>query len=162
MKKLYINQKMFTIGDKYAIYDENKQVAYNVRRLLFTLGRKYEIYNHKEQLVARIEQKLMRFMPQFDLYINNELAATVTKKFTFFYSKYHINSKYGDFEINGSFFNWNFEVSKNGKTICTVSKNFNFFRDSYELTIMNDVDEIMALSLVVIIDAIHHDSSNKS
>lgn len=162
MKKFYINQRIFTFGDKYDIYDEQKNVAYYVSERLFTFGKQFEVYHKTGRRVCYIKQKLFKFLPKYDLYMNDSIVATIHKKLSFVFSRYIIESRYGDFEIEGDFFAWNFKITKGGKTICSVSKNFNFFKDKYEIIIADGIDEVFALGLVIILDAIHHDGSNNN
>ena len=161
MKKFYINQKVFTIGNKYGVYNEQNQVAYNVHQKLFRLGRQFEIFNSNDQLVANIEGKILKFLPEFTLYINGQETATIKKRFSPIFAKYDIISRLGDFVVEGSFFSWNFEILRNGIRLCKVSKNFNLFRDKYEIEIEDKVDEILAISMVIIIDAIHHQNKGQ-
>lgn len=159
MKYFYINERVFSIGDKFDIYDENGNVAYFAKGRIFSFGKQYDIYDKSNSEVAFIKQQVFRFLPRYDLYINGEIVATIKKKFTFFYSEYDIDSQYGNFTIDGDMMAWNFNIQKDGETQCLVHKSFDLFKDKYQIEIQDDVNEIFALSLVIILDSIHHEPS---
>jgi len=161
MKKFYVNQKWLSFGDKFDILDESGNPAYNVHEKLLSLGKQFTVYSKNNQKEAYIQQKLFKLLPKYELYMNEEIAATVSKKFTFLVSKYIITSRFGDYTIDGSVFSWNFDIIKNGNIVCNVHKNFTVFKDKYEITIHDDVNEVFILSLVIILDAIHHNNNRR-
>jgi uncharacterized protein YxjI len=50
MKKLYIKQKVFSIGEKFTITDENQQPRYSVEGSFFKIPKEFKILdeNHHE------------------------------------------------------------------------------------------------------------------
>lgn len=161
MKNFYINEKIFTIGDRFQIFREDGSIIYEVKEKLFTFGKQYRFYDNTGNSLAFIKQKLFRFLPSYEIYINDKLVATVKKKFTFFVKKYEIISAYGIYELTGDLLAWNFQISKDGNVFCQVSKNFNLFRDKYEVLVADGYNEILTLCLVIVLDAVHHDGSSR-
>ena len=68
--KLYIEQKVFSIGDKFRIMDAEGETRFTVEGQIFSLGKKLHIYdeNHTEQAV--LVQKLLTLLPKFELEVN--------------------------------------------------------------------------------------------
>lgn len=156
MKKFYVNERLFSIADKYDILDESGNVAYYGVRKLFKLFEEFSINDYKGNFVCKIKKQFTLLLPRYDLIINDRVVATVQKKFTFFVSKYDITSSYGDFTIDGDIFSWNFSIYQGSKLVCTVMKEFALFKDKYEIEVA-DFDEVIAIGLVIILDSIHHE-----
>lgn len=158
MKKFYVNERFFAIGDKFDILDENGEVVYFAKSALFTFGRQYTVCDQKGSEVAYIRQRLLHLLPNYDLEINGRTVATVQKQFSLFVKKYVILSEFGDFTVDGDIFAWEFEIRKDDHPVCFVSKQLMTFRDRYEVTVEDDFDEVFAISLVIILDAVHHEN----
>lgn len=70
--KLYIKQKVFSIGAKFSVKDENGNDKYFVEGEILTLGRKLHIYDINNNEVAFVRQKLLTFMPKFTVEVGGE------------------------------------------------------------------------------------------
>ena len=66
--KFYIKQKVFSIGDKFTVYDENGNDAYYVEGEFFTLGRKFHLLSTLGYELSYIEQKLFSFLPKYYIF----------------------------------------------------------------------------------------------
>jgi uncharacterized protein YxjI len=161
MKKFYINEKIFSIGDRFKVFNENGSIVYEVKERLFTFGKQYSLYDATGKNIGKIKQKMFRLLPRYNIYIDDKLAVTVKKRFTFFVKKYDIISPYANYQISGDIFAWNFNISKDGNVFCSVSKNFNIFRDKYEVLVGDGFSEVLSLCLVIILDAVHHDNRRR-
>jgi len=159
MKKFYINERLFTIGDRFQIFRADGSIIYEVKEKLFTFGKQYRLFNNSGKKLAFIKQKMFRLLPRYDIYLDNQLVATVKKKFSVFVKKYEIDSAYGNYRIDGDLLAWNFQILKDENVFCHVSKNFNLFQDKYEVLVSEGYNEILTLCLVIILDAVHHDGS---
>ncbi|NLD26945.1 MAG: hypothetical protein GX661_06255 [Acholeplasmataceae bacterium] len=162
MKKFYVNEKFFSIGDQFDILDETMKPVYKVKEKLFTIGKQFYFADVSGNVLAFCKQRLFRFLPQYRLFMGERLVATVKKRFTVFVKKYDILSEDGDFTIEGDILAWNFNIKKDGNVICNVHKNYTLFKDKYEITVEDGFNEVMALSLVIILDAVHHDSKSQN
>lgn len=149
--KLYLKQKFFSIGDKFYVYDANGEERYRVEGQFFSIGKKLRVYDRNEREVAFIRQKVMAFLPRYYIEKDGVQIAEVVKKFTFFYPKYQINGL--GWEIDGDFFDHEYEMKDGDRTVVTVSKQWFTFGDAYEIDIASGVDEVSALAAVLVIDA---------
>lgn len=82
--KLYIKQKVFSIGAKFSVKDEAGNDRYFVEGEILTLGRKLHIYDINNNEVAFVRQKLLTFMPKFTVEVGGEEVAEIVKQLTLF------------------------------------------------------------------------------
>ena len=150
--KLYIKQKVFSWGDKFTVKDQMGNDRYYVEGEIFSWGKKLHVYDMNGREAAFIKQKVWSWMPKYEVYVGERLIAEIRKEFSFFFPKYAIDGL--GWEIDGSFWEHNYEITKAGYTIVTIRKEWMTWGDSYELNISNPKDEIIALAVVLTIDCV--------
>jgi len=151
--KLYIKQKVFSIGDKFTVRDEYGEDRYRVEGEVFSFGRKLHVYDMSGAEVAYIEQKVWTWMPCYQVYVQGRHAAEIRRKFTWFHPSYEITGP--AWTVEGSFWEHEYEVnSPTHGTIVRITKEWMTWGDSYELDIANPADELLALSVVLTIDCV--------
>lgn len=159
--KLYIKQKVFSIGDKYNVYDENENLVFKVQGEIFTITSKMHLLDWMNREVFFIKKRFTFFLANYDIYQNNMLAATVSQEWSFFRPKLRVDSRYGSYQIQGDFLSLDFRIIKNGAYLGSVSKKWLSWGDSYELDIPNTEDAAFVVALVIAIDnCIHNESNN--
>ena len=158
--KLYIKQKVFSWGDKFRIYDENQNDRYYVEGEVFSFGKKLHLYSHSGVEEAFIHQKVLSFLPKYYISQNNIEVAQVIKEFTFFRQEYTVEGP--GWTVNGNFLAHDYEITSNGRTIASISKHWFSWGDTYEIDISDDADEVMAICVVLIIDAVIAQSDNSA
>ncbi len=151
MNNLYIKQRIFSWGDKFAIYDADGNERYYVEGEVFSFGKKLHLYDLQGQELAYIEQQLFTFLPRYIVYRNNLQLCEVVKEFTFFHNKYSVEGL--GWEVDGDFMDHDYEITENGRPIATVSKEWFTLGDAYEIDFGANVDEVDALAVVLVIDA---------
>ena len=156
--KLYIKEKVFSWGDKFFVKDALGNDKYVVEGEVFSLGKKFHVYDLMCREVAFIKQELMTFLPCFTVYSCGEEIAQVKKEFSFLTPRYSIEGL--GWEIEGSFWEHEYQIHQNGKPIVTISKEWMTWGDSYELDIVSPADEIIALAVVLTIDCVLEAQSN--
>lgn len=149
--KLYIKQRIFTWRDKFYVYDELGNEKYYVEGEVFSWGKKLHLYDMRGNELAFIYQKVFTFLPEYHIARNGVDIAEVVKEFTFFKQKYSAQGL--DWQVQGNFWAHEYEITKHGQTIAAIAKEWMTWGDSYEICMGDDVDEIMALSVVLVIDA---------
>lgn len=157
--KLYIKQKVFTIGERFYVKDENNNDVYYVEGSFFRIPKKFEIYSIDNTLVATIEQMLFRLLSHYKI-TTYEKTYTIKKDFTFFRSRYQVLEN--GWNIQGNFTSHNYDITKNNETIMHVQKHWFTWGDSYELTINNEENALLALAVVIVIDASLASANNAS
>ncbi|MBQ9112182.1 MAG: LURP-one-related family protein [Clostridia bacterium] len=156
--RLYIKQRVFTWGDKFHVYNENGNEKYYVEGEVFSFGKKLHLYDMFGNERAFIHQKPFAFMPRYVINCGGEDVAEVVKHFTFFHQEYSIEGL--GWTVEGDFFSHEFSVYCDGYEIASVHKEWFTFGDAYAIDIDISVDEITALAVVLIIDAVIEQSSN--
>ena len=158
--KLYIKQKVFSWGDKFTVKDEFGNDKYIVEGEIFTWCKKLHVYDMAGYEVAFIKQEVWSFMPRYYVFCDDRQVAEICKEFTFLFPKYRIDGL--GWEIDGSFMAHDYQITKSGRQIVTISKEWMTWGDSYELSIENPADEIVALAVVLTIDCVMQSSSGAS
>ena len=161
MKTFYIKQRIFTITDRYFVYDQYQQPTYEVNGKFFTIGDELTLTNLKGDELFRIKQRIMSLFGAYDVYKQNKLCATIKRRATLFRPKLDIESDDGNFEIEGDFWDYNFSILKDGHTIGTIEKEGLTLRDSYKLTVNDSELETLFISMVIAIDnCLHNEKKN--
>ena len=151
--KLYIKQKIFSWNDKFSVYDETGAERYYVEGELFSWGKKLHVYDYaRSGEAAFIRQEVFTLMPKFIVSVDGQDIAEIVKEFTFFKPRYRIDGL--GWEIDGDFWDHDYEITKNGRTIVSLSKEWFTWGDCYELNIESPEDEIVALAVVLAIDCV--------
>lgn len=158
--KLYIKQKVFSWGDKFTVKDEYGNDKYFVQGEVFSWGKKLHVYDSVGREVAFIKQEVWSFLPRFYVFCGDEQIAEIKKEFTFLFQRYSIQGL--GWEIEGKILAHDYEITKNGDSIVSISKEWMTWGDSYELSIANPEDEIVALAVVLSIDCVMEAGSRAS
>ena len=104
MVKLYIQQKVFSIGDRYNIVNETGQPVFSVKSEIFTFGAKIHLYDVTGAELYYIQQKLFKFLPEYHIYNGDSQCAVIKKEFSFLKPRLNITSQFGDFTFEGNLF----------------------------------------------------------
>ena len=156
--KLYIKEKVFSWNEKFFVKDAFGQDKYVVEGEFFSLGKKLHVFDMAGREVAFIKQELLTFLPQFSVHKDGDEIARVKKELSFFFPRYSIEGL--GWEIEGSFWEHEYQITKNGRSIVTISKEWMTWGDSYELDIADPADEILALAVVLTIDCVREAQQN--
>ncbi|MFC6181025.1 LURP-one-related/scramblase family protein [Lactiplantibacillus daowaiensis] len=150
MRQLYINQKILSFRDRYAVLDAQSEPVYQVTGSLFSIPKHFDIENMAGSVVARVTKKPIAWLPRFYLEIDGRQVATLQKRMTVLRAKYTLSAL--NLTVTGDFWDMNFEVARNGQVIGSVAKRYFSIGDKYEITILDDADERLLVGLVVAID----------
>lgn len=157
--KLYIKQKVFSLGDKYNILDENENLVYKVNSQLFAIAAKLQLMDGHDRELYYIKRKLTLFLAKYEIYQNGELYAVVSQRMAFLKSRIDVDSKYGQYEIDGNIINREYIIRKNGNLLGKVHKKWLSWGDSYELEIIDPDNASFFCALVVAIDNCIHNEN---
>lgn len=150
--QLYIQQKIFSFGDKFSIYDADGRERYYVEGEVFTFGKKLHLYDTNGRELAYIEQQLFAFLPRYVIYRDDTAVAEVVKEFTFFHPEYTVEGP--GWHVQGDFFDHDYSVTDaNGHNVASVQKEWFTLGDAYCIDIASEVDLVTALAVVLVIDA---------
>ena len=150
--KLYIRQKVFSWKDKFTVKDEAGNDRYFVEGEIFSWGHKLHVNYPSGMEAAFIHEKVWSWRPRYFVAVNGQDIAQIVKEFTFFKPRYYIEGL--DWEVNGSFWAHDYEITSQGCTIVTIRKEWMTWGDSYVLDIADPQNELLALAVVLTIDCV--------
>lgn len=159
--KLFVKEKLFSIHNKYYIYNENDEQVYEIVSKAISIGDKTTIYDKYHNAIAYIEQELFHLMPHYNVYIEGEYKYYIKKKFKIFKNNYELSNSY---TVDGSAFNLDFAIINNyGEEIAFVNRKFLSIGDKYHIEILdeNDINTILTI-IVAITNDIDRSQANSS
>lgn len=160
MKQLYIKQKVFSLGGKFTVKDQQENDRYYVEGSFMQIPKTFSIFNTTRDEVALITKKVFSFLPKFFVEVNGREVLTIQKEFSFFKARYTIEA--AGIEINGNWWDMNFQVLQHGEVIGKVNKEWFTWGDSYKVDILNEEMETIIIAIVVAIDCVKADQAASS
>ena len=149
--RMIFKQRMFTWFDTYDIYDEAGGVLYTVKGQM-SWGHCLKIFDQYGAEVGTVKQQVLSMMPRFELYVGEDHMGTLSRKFTPFHPSYDID--FNGWKVDGDFLEWDYTiVGDMGGPIATISKELLRWTDTYVIDVVDPRDALMALMLVLAIDA---------
>ena len=142
--KLLFKQRFFSWFNSYDIYDEYGEVYFTVKGQL-SWGHTFKIYDKNNQEIGMLKQKLFTFLPKYEIYVNNRLLGEIHKEFTFFTPKFYIT--FNGYTVSGDFFNWDYDVYREGKKVSSINKEIFKLTDTYVIT---TTEEEALISLMIV------------
>ena len=151
--KLYIKQKIFSWNDSFSVYDAYENELFRVEGELFSFGKKLTIFDRNGNELYRIEQEVFRFRPRYHIVKNGEIEATVVKEFSMFKPYYTVEGP--GREVQGDFFDHDYEITDAGRLVASVQKQWFTWGDTYEISVDDRAyDPVAVLAVAVIIDCV--------
>ena len=156
--QLYMNQKVFSWKDKFSIMDSTGQDKYYVEGKAISLGKKLRVYDAEGNELAFVNQKLVSLMPKFTVEIDGEEVAVIKKKVSVLKPKYFIEGP--GWEVQGDFFSHDYQIVEGEKLIVSIHKQWMAWGDTFELDIPDESNEVLAMAVVLAIDAVMDDQQS--
>ena len=150
MSHLYIKQKVFSLGERFTVKDENEADKYLIRGSFLSIPKTFEIEDMSGHQVASITKKVFSLLPKFFVEAEGTDIMTIAKEFTFFKARYRIDSS--DIEVRGDWWDKHFEVFRRGEKIAHVNEKWFTWGDTYDVHVLNEADEHIVIAIVVAID----------
>jgi uncharacterized protein YxjI len=160
MKQVYVKQKVFSIRDRYNIYDSNENIIYYCNSKILSLVAKRDLYQANDDTkLLSIEKKLLHILPKYTIYDTTQnTIATVHKKLSIFKPKFIIQTTTAELNIEGDIFAHNFCIKKDDYILFEVHKKWISWGDTYEISIYDETNIELYIALVLILD---HDCHNQ-
>ena len=150
--KLYIKQRIFSWNDSFSVYDSMERELFTVQGALFSFGKKLTIFDRTDREIYRIEQELFRFRPRYHIVKHGEIEATVVKEFSMFKPYYTVEGP--GWEVQGDFFDHDYEITDGGRLVASVQKQWFTWGDTYEINVDDAYDPVAVLAVAIIIDCV--------
>ena len=157
---LYMKQKVFSLKDKFTIKDPFGEDKYFVEGKMISFGKKLHILDAAGNELAFVRQIIFTFMPKFAVEIDGQQVAMIKKKISFFKPKYVIDGV--GWEIQGDFLGHDYMITENGAPIVSIHKKWMAWGDTFELDIADESKEVLAVAVVLAIDAVMDSQSSST
>ena len=158
--QLYMKQKVFSWKDKFNIMDPLGETRYYVEGKAISFGKKLHVFDAKGTEVAFVKQKVFSLLPKFAVEIDGQEAAVIKKKFSFFKPKYVIDGI--GWEVQGNLFGHDYVINENENPIVSIHKIWMSWGDAFELDIPDEKNEVLAVAVVLAIDAVMDSQQSSS
>lgn len=155
-----VKQRIFSLADKFVIKDENENDVLIVAGKVFSIGNKLRIFDLNENEVCYIEQQVFKLMPEYNIYVEDQLVATVKKKFSLLKNDFVITSNRAEYYVDGKFLAHEFKIFSNEKLVGEVSKKYFSLTDTYGVEVDDDEDQVTILALAIVIDMACHNQNS--
>lgn len=150
--KYYMKSRFFSLKEDFWIKNEYGEDTFFVDKKFLSLGLQFDMIKNNEILYS-VKEKLLTFLSNYEIYNSMEVVAKVNQKLTFMRDKIKVDSKYGEFTIQGNLFDYSYRIYQDNIVVAKIEKELFAFTDNYRIDIDFE-DEAFILTLVVIIDNI--------
>jgi uncharacterized protein YxjI len=156
-----IKEKFFSLGQSFAIRDEQGSVAYKVEGRLLSLKDKLTMRDASGAKVARIEQKLLSLVKAYRVLQDGAVIATIKKRpFTILRDRFIIDVPGpNDLIVTGSILDHDYTITRGRETVATVSKKWVSLTDTYGIEVRDGQDPILPLAAAIVVDLVIHERS---
>ena len=149
--RLLFKQRLFSWVDSSDIYDEAGNTVFTVEGQL-SWGHCLHILDDKGEHIGTVQEQVLAFLPKFELYGYGEHWGCLKKEFSLLSP--HFTIEPSDWEIQGSFMEWDYKITSPSQgLIATISKELFHLTDTYIIDVVLPTDVLSALMVVLAIDA---------
>lgn len=157
MQTLYIAQKMFSLFGKFDVKNQAGDLVYVVKgKPSFT--KTLSIENAQGKVVGSIHKKMIAILPTFEMVENGKVIGEIRKDISLFRTKLSVS--YEGWRVEGSFFEWNYTIKKDGRTIAKIDKELWHMTDHYAIHYQEGEDSLILLMVVLAIDALRDEQQD--
>jgi uncharacterized protein YxjI len=157
MKKLFIKQKVFSIGEKFTVMDEQQNPRYYVEGSFMKIPKSFTILDEGHREIGEITKKVFSLLPKFFVEVHGKEAIVLEKELTFFKARYSIQAE--GIDVQGNWWDMDFTVQRQGRPIAEIHKRWISWGDTYEITIYEEELEDLIICLVIAIDRVKADDN---
>lgn len=155
MNRYILQQKFFTIKDRYDVTDERGQVRFSIRGKFFSIGKKFWLSDPYGRDIYFVKQRLFRLLARYDVIQGDNTVGKIKKRLSLFSKRLKVTSDYGTYKVKGNIFAWDFKITDEaGNLVGNVSKSILRIADKYTVDIYNNDPFILAVA--VSLDSIYH------
>lgn len=160
MRKFYIKERLFAIGAKFDVYDEEGNNIFISEADKFDIGKNINIYDCNNRKVLYMRQQIRIGSHKYIAYDENMREIATIKK-EFMTPEYNITGSVGIMSMSSSsILGRNYEIKKDGITLGRISKEFTFGRDRYFLEVIDENYTLFFIGLLIMIDMVRFHNDN--
>ena len=116
MSRFFLQRKLMTFADRYAIRDEQGEDVYTARGQWMSLGKKIRVTDRDGKEVGFLHRKLGTLRPQYLIEIPGLPEFTVVRELVFLRIQYSIHIM--DWTVEGDVFHHDFSIRSGIRTHC--------------------------------------------
>jgi len=155
LNRYILQQKFFTIKDRYEITDDRNQVRFLMRGKFFTIGKKFWLSDARGNDLYFVKQRLFRLLARYDVKQGDNTVGKIKKRLSLFTKRLKVTSDYGNYKVKGNVFAWDFKITDEaGNLVGNISKSILRIADRYTVDIYNN--DAFILAVAVALDSIYH------
>lgn len=148
--RLYFKQRFFSWLDSYDIYDESGNTAFTVEGKL-SWGHCLHVNDCDGVHIGTLQEKIFTFLPQFELYVGEEYIGRIRKEFSFFKPQFTIECN--GWTVDGDWMEWDYGIWDGQRQVAAIRKELFHLTDTYVIDVAQPDDALLALMVVLAIDA---------
>jgi uncharacterized protein YxjI len=154
MKTYYVKQSVFSIKDRYKVYNDQEEICYHCEGKLLTItSEKKLIDSLQSQPLYTLKRKLMSLIPTFIIMDQDgQVIATLRRMISLLRPRFDIQGIFGNFQVNGDFLAHDFSIEGGAGTLVSVHKKWVAWGDVYEIAIEDESHAAFWIAIVILID----------
>jgi uncharacterized protein YxjI len=153
-----IQEKHFSLDDKFIITNEAGKIHYTVDSKRFTIGDKLRLYDASGNELIAIRQENLHLHSTYIIYsvrqdVDEMELASIKRTGSFLHHQLEIHAVNGEYLMkkNGGALSHEFTLTKDGEIIAVVTKDSSILKSVFWLDISDDRDEYRALVMAMVI-----------
>jgi len=151
-----MRQKLWAMGDDFCIQNDRGEDVFFVDGKAFSIGAKLSFQDMAGQELAYIEQKLLSLKRTYRIFRDGSLWAEVIKEWALFRDSFTVDIPGpNDYQVQGNFWDHEYEFVRGGESVAYVSKAYFTWADTYGIDIMDGEDDVTILAAAVVIDLVN-------
>ena len=156
MIRLHVSQRIFTLGERFAVTDDAGRARYFVDGSFLRIPKEFLIKEADGGNVARLWKTPISLLPRYNLEIHGQPAAVIRQRLTLLRKHLEITpvGGYKDLDVRGDIWNMDFDIYRGGRAIGHVGKRWLSIRDRYTIIVDDPREELIVVAIVVAIDHI--------
>src|SRR5690625_4737849 len=111
---------MLSLSGKFSVKDEDENEVYFIEGSFMKIPKTFSVMDDRLNEVAMITKKTFSFLPTFFVDVYGRETMTIKKQFSFLKARYTIDA--AGIEVQGNWWDMDFEVYQNDILIGSVSK----------------------------------------
>ncbi|WP_297639301.1 hypothetical protein [uncultured Clostridium sp.] len=161
MRKLLVRERVFAIGAKFDISDENGNSVFLVEADKFDIGKNIHVYSpNKNREYYYLQQVIRLGAHKYRVINENKNEIGIVEK-VFMSPEYTLNSSIGNFTMVGkNLWGRTYEIKRNSIVVGKFTKPITFITDYYEVEIYNEENMPLIIGLVILIDMVRFHNNN--
>lgn len=151
---LVIKNRFLTLKGGSKVKDELDNDVYKVDGKFFTCTRKKFVRTLDDETLYTVRNKFWHiFFRSAYLIKDGKKVMKIKRKFAI-KSKFNVYAKDGnEYQIDGNFIGWNWQITRNGEQIASVYRKIDW-TDAFVLDVVKEEDKELCLAMVIAIDNI--------